>query len=160
LRATPLPRELAKRFEDVTGAILSKGYGPIETSPETHINPTNRRDRKFGSIGLPISDTIAKIVDVEIGTKEMAVGETGEVAVHGPQVMMGYCSRPDQTENVIREIDRRRFFLTGDIGHMDEEGFFVISDRNKQMIDVGGLRAYPREIEDMFYETIHGQRIA
>ena len=137
MRATPLPRELAKRFEDVTGAILSKGYGPIETSPETHINPTNRRDRKFGSIGLPISDTIAKIVDVETGTKEMAVGETGEVAAHGPQVMMDYCGKLDQAENVMRGINGRRFFLTGDIGHTDEEGFFVISDRNKQMMDVG-----------------------
>ena len=152
MRATPFPRELAKRFEDVTGAILSKEYGPIETSAVTHINPTNRRDRKFGSIGMPISDTIAKILDVGTGTKEMPVGETGELAVHGPQVMMGYWNKPKETENVMREIDGKRFFLTGDIGHMDEEGYFIISDRRKQMINVGGLKAYPREIEDMFYE--------
>jgi long-chain acyl-CoA synthetase len=119
----------------------------------THINPTNKKDRKFGSIGLPISDTIAKIVDVETGTKEMPVGETGEIAVNGPQVMKGYWNRPQETENVMREIDGRRFFLTGDIGHMDEEGFFVVSDRKKEMINVGGLKAYPREIEDMFYEN-------
>jgi len=123
-----------------------------ETSPVTHINPTDRRDRKFGSIGLPVSDTIAKILDVETGTKEMPVGEAGELAVHGPQVMTGYWNKPDETENVMREIDGKRFFLTGDIGHMDEEGYFVISDRKKQMINVGGLKAYPREIEDMFYE--------
>jgi len=150
--AAPLPPELAKRFEDVTGAILFEGYGLSETSPVTHINPTNRKDRKFGSIGLPISDTIAKILDVETGTKEMPVGETGELAVYGPQVMKGYWNKPDETENVMRAIDGKRFFLTGDIGHMDEEGFFVISDRKKQMINVGGLKAYPREIEDMFYE--------
>jgi len=150
--AAPLPPELAKRFEDVTGAILFEGYGLTETSPVTHINPTNRRDRKFGSIGLPISDTIAKILDIETGTREMPVGETGELAVHGPQVMMGYWNKPNETESVTREIDGKRFFLTGDIGHMDEEGYFIISDRKKQMINVGGLKAYPREIEDMFYE--------
>jgi len=150
--AAPLPPELAKRFEDVTGAILFEGYGLSETSPVTHINPTNKRNRKFGSIGLPISDTVAKILDVETGTKEMSVGETGELAVHGPQVMAGYWNKPSETQNVMREIDGKRFFLTGDIGHMDEEGFFVISDRKKQMINVGGLKAYPREIEDMFYE--------
>jgi long-chain acyl-CoA synthetase len=150
--AAPLPPELAKRFEEVTGAILFEGYGLSETSPATHINPTNRRDRKFGSIGLPISDTIAKILDVETGTREMPINQTGELAVHGPQVMKGYWNKPQETENVMREIDGRRFFLTGDIGHMDEEGYFIISDRKKQMINVGGLKAYPREIEDMFYE--------
>jgi long-chain acyl-CoA synthetase len=150
--AAPLPPELAKRFEEVTGAILFEGYGLSETSPVTHINPTNRRDRKFGSIGLPISDTIAKILDVETGTREMPVKETGELAVHGPQVMKGYWNKPQETENVMREIDGKRFFLTGDIGYMDEEGYFIISDRKKQMINVGGLKAYPREIEDMFYE--------
>jgi len=150
--AAPLPPELAKRFEEVTGAILFEGYGLSETSPVTHINPTNRRDRKFGSIGLPVSDTIAKILDVETGTREMSVRETGELAVHGPQVMKGYWNKPQETENVMREIDGRRFFLTGDIGYMDEEGYFIISDRKKQMINVGGLKAYPREIEDMFYE--------
>jgi long-chain acyl-CoA synthetase len=150
--AAPLPPELARRFEDVTGAILFEGYGLSETSPVTHINPTNRRDRKFGSIGLPVSDTIAKILDVETGTKEMRVGETGELAVHGPQVMTGYWNKPDETENVMREIGGKRFFLTGDIGYMDKEGYFIISDRKKEMINVGGLKAYPREIEDMFYE--------
>ncbi len=150
--AAPLPPELAKRFEEVTGAILFEGYGLSETSPVTHINPTNRRDRKFGSIGLPISDTVAKILDVETGTREMPVKEIGELAVYGPQVMKGYWNKPQETENVMREIDGRRFFLTGDIGYMDEEGYFIISDRKKQMINVGGLKAYPREIEDMFYE--------
>jgi long-chain acyl-CoA synthetase len=143
---------VAKQFEAVTGAILFEGYGLSETSPVTHINPTNRKDRKFGSIGLPLSDTVAKILDVQTGTEEMAVGETGEIAVHGPQVMAGYWNKPTETENVTRTIDGERYFLTGDIGHMDEEGFFFISDRKKEMINVGGLKAYPREIEDMFYE--------
>jgi long-chain acyl-CoA synthetase len=150
--AAPLPPELAKRFEDVTGAILFEGYGLSETSPVTHVNPTTRANRKFGSIGLPMPDTIAKILDIDTGTKEMAVGETGELAVCGPQVMMGYWNKPEETAEVMREIDGKRFFLTVDIGHMDEEGFFIISDRKKEMINVGGLKAYPREIEDIFYE--------
>lgn len=150
--AAPLPPELAKNFEDVTGAILFEGYGLSETSPVTHVNPTNKRDRKFGSIGLPVPDTIAKIVDAETGTKDLGVGETGEISIHGPQVMMGYYGKPDETENVMREFEGKRFFLTGDIGHMDSEGYFVISDRKKDMINVGGLKAYPREIEDVFYE--------
>ncbi|MBD3407948.1 MAG: AMP-binding protein [Candidatus Lokiarchaeota archaeon] len=150
--AAPLPPELAKSFEDVTGAILFEGYGLSETSPVTHINPTNKRNRKFGSIGLPVPDTIARIVDIETGTKILGVGETGEIAIHGPQVMEGYWNKPEETDNVMRNIDGLRFFLTGDIGHMDEEGYFVISDRKKDMVNVGGLKAYPREIEDIFYE--------
>ena len=150
--AAPLPPELAKAFEDVTGAILFEGYGLTETSPVTHINPTNKANRKFGSIGLPIPDTYCKIVDVETGKKEMPLGETGEIAVSGPQVMKGYWNKPDDTAQVMREFDGKRFFLTGDIGHMDEEGFTVISDRKKDMVNVGGLKAYPREIEDILYE--------
>ncbi len=151
--AAPLPPELAKNFEEVTGGIIFEGYGLSETSPVTHVNPTNRRDRKFGSIGLPVADTIAKIVDIETGTRELPVGETGEIAIYGPQVMAGgYWQKPDETANVMREIEGKKFFLTGDIGHMDEEGFFVVSDRKKDMVNVGGLKAYPREIEDYFYE--------
>ncbi|MEN6320002.1 MAG: AMP-binding protein [Syntrophaceae bacterium] len=149
--AAPLPPELAKRFEDLTGAIMFEGYGLSETSPVTHINPTNKQDRKFGSIGLPLSDTIAKILDIETGTKEMPIGQAGELAVSGPQVMRGYWNKQDETEKVMLDIDGERFFRTGDIGYMDEEGFFTISDRKKQMINVGGLKAYSREIEDIFY---------
>lgn len=150
--AAPLPPELAKSFEAVTGALLFEGYGLTETSPVTHINPTSKRDRMFGSIGIPISDTICKIVDVETGTKELTVGEVGEIAVHGPQIMKGYLGKPEETANVMREFGGKRFFLTGDIGHMDEFGYTYISDRRKDMVNVGGLKAYPREIEDTLYE--------
>ncbi|MCK5151308.1 MAG: AMP-binding protein, partial [Candidatus Thorarchaeota archaeon] len=150
--AAPLPPELAKSFEEVTGADLFEGYGLTETSPVTHSNPTNKRQRKFGSIGLPITDTICKIVDLETGTKELAIGEVGEIAIHGPQVMKGYYNKPDETANVMRNIGGKRFFLTGDIGHMDEHGYTFISDRKKDMVNVGGLKAYPREIEDLFFE--------
>ncbi|MHA2071579.1 MAG: long-chain-fatty-acid--CoA ligase [Candidatus Thorarchaeota archaeon] len=149
--AAPLPPELAKKFEAVTGAVLFEGYGLTETSPVTHINPTNKKNRKFGSIGLPVSDTNCKILDPETGTKELPIGETGEIAISGPQVMRGYYGKPEETDNVMRDINGQRFFLTGDMGHMDDEGYTYISDRKKQMINVGGLKAYPREIEDIFF---------
>jgi long-chain acyl-CoA synthetase len=149
--AAPLPPEVAKDFEAVTGSILFEGYGLTETSPVTHINPTNKKYRKFGSIGIPLSDTICKIVDIETGTKELPVGEVGEIAIHGPQVFSGYWRKPEETENVMREFGGKRFFLTGDVGHMDENGYTFISDRKKQMINVGGMKAYPREIEDILF---------
>lgn len=149
--AAPLPPEVAKDFEAVSGSIVFEGYGLTETSPVTHINPTNKKYRKFGSIGLPLSDTICKIVDIETGTKEMPLGEIGEIAIHGPQVFSGYWRKPEETKNVMREIGGKRFFLTGDVGYMDELGYTYISDRKKQMINVGGMKAYPREIEDILF---------
>ena len=149
--AAPLPVELAKRFEEKTGAILFEGYGLSETAPLTHVNPTNVRDRKFGSVGFPVPGTDMKIVDLETGSRELPLGEDGEIAVSGPQVMKGYWRKPEENALVFREIDGKRYFLTGDIGHLDEEGFTVITDRKKDMIDVGGLKAYPREIEEVLY---------
>jgi len=150
--AAPLPPELAKRFEDVTGATLFEGYGLTETAPMATANPSLKSLRKFGSIGVPIPDTYLTIVDIDTGKNELKQGETGEIAISGPQVMEGYWNKPKETAEVMREIDGRRYFLTGDIGHMDEDGFFVVSDRKKDMINVGGLKAYPREIEDIFFE--------
>lgn len=150
--AAPLPPALAKDFEAATGAILFEGYGLTETSPLTHGNPSNTRDRKFGSVGLPVPDTIVKIVDLETGRKEKKVGQDGEIAIHGPQVMKGYWNKPKETEAVFRTIGGKRFFLTGDIGHLDKEGFTIITDRKKDMINVSGFKAYPREIEDVLTE--------
>jgi long-chain acyl-CoA synthetase len=149
--AAPLPVELAKSFEEKTGAVIFEGYGLSETSPVTHVNPTNVEGRKLGSVGLPVPGTDMKIVDVETGTRELSLGEDGEIAVSGPQVMTGYWKRPDENALVFRELDGKRFFLTGDIGHIDEEGMTVITDRKKDMIDVGGFKAYPREIEEVLY---------
>jgi len=150
--AAPLPPELAKNFESVTGATLFEGYGLTETSPLATANPSLKSMRKFGSIGIPISDTYVTILDMDTGKKQLKQGETGEIAISGPQVMAGYWNKPEETAEVMRDIKGNRYFLTGDIGHMDEEGFFVISDRKKDMINVGGLKAYPREIEDKFFE--------
>jgi len=151
--AAPLPLEVAKKFEELTkGGLLVEGYGLSETSPVTHTNPTNRRGRKFGTIGLPLPDTMVKILDAETGDKEMAQGEDGEIALSGPQVMKGYWNKPEENEKVFRMIEDRRYFLTGDIGHLDEEGFTVITDRKKDMIIVGGMKAFPREVEEVLYE--------
>jgi long-chain acyl-CoA synthetase len=147
----PMPVEVVKQFEAQTGAIVFEGYGLSETSPAASLNPTNAQDRKFGSVGIPISNTDMKILDIETGLKELPQGEDGEIAISGPQVMAGYWNKPEENKAVFREIDGRRFFLTGDIGHMDEEGYFIITDRKKDMILVGGFNCYPREVEEVLY---------
>ncbi len=149
--AAPLPFEVLKQFEERTGAIIYEGYGLTETSPTLTSNPTNQEQRKIGSVGLPLPSTDIKIVDLESGLQELPQGEDGEIAVSGPQVMLGYWNKPEENRAVFREINGNRFFLTGDIGHIDEEGFLVITDRKKDMIIVGGFNAYPREIEEVLY---------
>ncbi|MBL0714214.1 MAG: long-chain fatty acid--CoA ligase [Desulfosarcina sp.] len=147
----PLPPEVCKRFEEKTGAIIFEGYGLSETTPVATANPTNAETRKIGSIGLPMPGTDIKILDVETSETELPRDEDGEVAVSGPQVMKGYWNRPAETAEVFREIGARRYFLTGDIGHIDEDGFIVITDRKKDMILVGGFNVYPREVEDILF---------
>lgn len=147
----PLPVEACKKFEEKTGAIIFEGYGLSETSPIACINPSDINTRKIGSIGFPIQSTDIKILDIDEGTKELAQGEDGEIAIHGPQVMLGYWKKPDATDQVFREIDGKRYFLTGDVGHIDSEGYIVITDRKKDLIIVGGFNCYPREVEEVLY---------
>ncbi|MBW2624144.1 MAG: AMP-binding protein, partial [Deltaproteobacteria bacterium] len=147
----PMPVEAARQFEEKTGAVIFEGYGLSETAPNLTVNPTNVEDRKFGSVGFPIPGTDIKIVDSDTGLIELPQGEDGEIAACGPQIMKGYWNRPEETEAVFREIDNRRFFLTGDIGHIDEEGYLLITDRKKDLILVGGFNVYPAEVEEMMY---------
>jgi long-chain acyl-CoA synthetase len=147
----PLPPEVCRRFEEKTGAVIFEGYGLSETAPIATVNPTNTDQRRIGTIGFPLPGTDIKILSTEDSTKEMPQGEDGEVAICGPQVMKGYWNRPAETEAVFREIDGRRFFLTGDIGHIDAEGYLVITDRKKDLILVGGFNVYPREVEDVLF---------
>ncbi len=149
--AAPLPLEVIKQFEDRTGAVIFEGYGLTETSPVLTINPTNLTQRKIGSVGLPIPGTDIKIVDLETGLQELPQGEDGEIAASGPQIMQGYWQKPDANEEVFREIEGRRYFLTGDIGHLDEDGFLIITDRKKDMIIVGGFNVYPKDVEEILY---------
>lgn len=148
----PLPVEVAKRFEAATGAVLFEGYGLSETSPVASLNPTNVEQRRFGSVGFPLPGTDIKIVDADSGQAELTHGEDGEIAICGPQVMQGYWQRPEENQAVFREIDGKRFFLTGDIGHFDEQGYLVITDRKKDLILVGGFNVYPREVEEILYQ--------
>lgn len=149
--AAPLPVEIIKRFEEKTGAIIFEGYGLTETSPVITINPTDIEKRKVGTVGPPLPGTDIKILDIETGTKELPMGMDGEIAVSGPTVMKGYWKRPELNSEIFREIDGRRYFLTGDIGHLDEDGFLVITDRKKDMIIVGGFNVYPRDVEEVLY---------
>jgi long-chain acyl-CoA synthetase len=145
--AAPLPLEVMEAFEGVTGARLVEGYGLTETSPVTHCNPIYG-ERRVGSIGLPVPSTDARIVDSDSG-KVLSVGEVGELTVRGPQVMAGYWARPEETADMIRE----GWLYTGDMARMDEDGYFYIVDRKKDIILTGGYSVFPREVEEALYES-------
>jgi len=145
--AAPLPLAVARRFEEITGgAKVVEGYGLTECSPVTHANPLVD-ERKEGTIGLPIPDTDCKIVDPDSPDRQMPQGERGELCIRGPQVMLGYWNRPDETQMVIRN----GWLHTGDVAVMDEAGFFFIVDRLKDMIMVSGFNVYPTEVEEVLY---------
>ncbi|MBF0209771.1 MAG: long-chain fatty acid--CoA ligase [Desulfamplus sp.] len=148
----PLPPEVCRQFEDKTGGIIFEAYGLTETAPAVCCNPPFKDTRKLGSIGFPIPGTDVKIVDIETGTTELPRGEDGEIAVCGPQVMKGYWKRPDANDEVFRQIDGNRYFLTGDIGNIDKDGYITITDRKKDMIIVSGFNVYPRDVEDTIYK--------
>jgi long-chain acyl-CoA synthetase len=140
--SAPLPVDVLQRFEALTGSIIVEGFGLTETSPVTHVNPL-KTVRKVGSIGIPFIETDARIVDLETGTRELPPGEDGELAIKGPQVMQGYWNRPEETALVLRD----GWLHTGDIARMDEDGYFYISGRKKDMIIVSGYNVYPDEVD-------------
>jgi len=147
--AAPLPVEVQKKFEQLTGGRLVEGYGLTESSPVSHVNPLDDRAKnRPGSIGIPVPDTESKIVDLDTGMKDLTPGEVGELVVKGPQVMQGYWNNPDETKLTLRN----GWLHTGDIAKMDEDGYFYIVDRKKDMIDVSGLKVWPREVEEVLYE--------
>ncbi|MEE8541333.1 MAG: AMP-binding protein, partial [Desulfobacterales bacterium] len=131
--------------------VIFEGYGLSETAPNASLNPTNLEQRKFGSVGFPLPGTNFKIVDMDTGLEELPQGEDGEIGICGPQVMTGYWKREEESQAVFREIDGDRYFLTGDIGHIDEEGYIIITDRKKDMILVGGFNVYPRDVEEVLF---------
>jgi long-chain acyl-CoA synthetase len=142
--SAPLPLEVARRFEELTGGKLVEGYGLTEASPVTHCNPILGR-RKAGSIGLPLPGVEARIVDDQ--GRPLSPGTVGELAVRGPNVMKGYWRRPEETQAVLVE----GWLLTGDLGYMDEEGYFYIVDRKKDLIIASGYNVYPREVEEVLF---------
>jgi long-chain acyl-CoA synthetase len=143
-----LPPAVRKKFMELTGGNLVEGYGLSETSPVTHVNPLRGGAVKEGSIGPPVPDTDAVIVDIGDREKVLPLGEVGELAVKGPQVMKGYWNQKGETDAVLKD----GWLLTGDIAKMDEDGYFYIVDRKKDMINVGGFKVYPREVEDVLFE--------
>jgi long-chain acyl-CoA synthetase len=140
-----MPVEVMRSFEEAFGAEVLEGYGLSETSPVASFNHPHR-ERKPGSIGTPIEGVEMKVVDED--GKDLPQGEVGEIAIRGHNVMKGYWRRPDATDEVMRD----GWFHTGDMAHVDEDGYFFIVDRKKDMIIRGGYNVYPREIEEVLYE--------
>ncbi|MDM5313045.1 long-chain-fatty-acid--CoA ligase [Peribacillus frigoritolerans] len=142
-----LPLEVQEQFEKITGGKLVEGYGLSETSPVTHANFIWDQPRVKGSVGLPWPDTDSAILSLE-SYEELPPNEIGEIAIKGPQVMKGYWNRPDETEKTFKN----GWLLTGDLGYMDEQGFFYVVERKKDTIIAGGFNIYPREVEEVLYE--------
>ena len=145
--SAPLPVEVIHDFEKMTGAVIVEGFGLTETTPVTHVNPFGGV-RKVGSIGVPISDTQCRIVSLDDGVTDMPAGEPGELIIKGPQVMKGYKDMPEETAHMLRD----GWCYTGDIATMDQDGYFCIVDRKKDMIISGGFNVYPRDIDEVFYQ--------
>jgi long-chain acyl-CoA synthetase len=142
----PIPPEIRERWQQITGVRMILGYGLSEASPETHNSPLERV--KPGTIGIPVIGTDARIVDEQTGEIELPPNQMGELVIRGPQVMKGYLNRPQDT----REALRRGWLYTGDLGMMDEEGYFRILDRKKETIKYKGYTIAPAEIEAVLYE--------
>ena len=147
--AAPLSFQVQKRFRQVTGCLLLEGYGLTEASPVTHCMPIDSsiKDLKMGSIGVPLPGTEAKIVDIETSRKSLVIGERGELAIRGPQVMQGYWQMPKETAKVLQN----GWLLTGDIASMDSEGYFYIIDRKKDLIKHKDYSVYPSELEKVLH---------
>jgi len=143
-----LMRETKEQFEKLTGGKVFEGYGLSEAPTATHCNPLDGVN-KTGSIGMPLPDVEVKLISLDDGETELAQGEIGEIIVHGPQVMKGYHNMPTETANSLREMkDGKVWLFTGDIARMDEDGYFYIVDRKKELIKPGGFQVWPREVEE------------
>ena len=150
--AAPFAVESIQAFEAIVGqGKVLEVYGMTETSPIMTGNPL-KGQKKIGSVGIPVQSTRIKLVDIETGTKEVAVGEEGELIVNGPQVMKGYLNKPEETDHAIRDFQGEKWLYTGDVARMDEDGYFSIADRVKDMLIVGGYKVFSREVEEKLYK--------
>jgi long-chain acyl-CoA synthetase len=145
--SAPLPTSVREEFERLSGCKLREGFGMSETPTASHANPVTR-DIRPKSIGLPLPDMEMKIVSLDDGITEVPVGELGELLMHGPQMMQGYHGMPTETANTLRTLDGKKWLFTGDIARMDDDGYFYIVDRKKDMALIGGYNVYPTEVED------------
>ena len=150
--AAPFAVESILAFEEIVGkGKVMEVYGMTETSPITVMNPLHGT-KKIGSVGIPVQSTRIKLVDIETGTQEVGVEEEGELIVNGPQVMKGYLNKPEETEHAIRDFQGEKWLYTGDVARMDEDGYFSIADRVKDMLIVGGYKVFSREVEEKLYK--------
>jgi fatty-acyl-CoA synthase len=144
-----MPAAIAQKLLDLTGQHYMEGYGLSETMAASHINPPQRMKQQC--LGIPQLNVDSRIVD-PLTLKELPQGENGEIWIHGPQVFQGYWNDPKKTEESFAELDGKRFFRSGDLGYMDEEGFFFFTDRLKRMINASGFKVWPAEVESMMYQ--------
>jgi long-chain acyl-CoA synthetase len=149
--SAPLPPATKREFEQLSGGKLLEGFGMSEAPTATHANPLHGENRT-GSIGLPFPDVDARIVSLDDGETDLAVGEVGELVVSGPQLMIGYHGMPTETANTLRSKDGKKWLYTGDIARMDEDGYFYIVDRKKDMALIGGFNVYPNNVEKVLSE--------
>ena len=143
-----MPAAVAQRLAKV-GIIYVEGYGLTETIAATHINPADHPKQQC--LGIPIHDVDSRIID-PVTLRELPPGEVGEIIMHGPQVFLGYWKKPEDTAQVFMELDGKKFFRSGDLGKMDEDGYFFIVDRLKRMINASGYKVWPTEIESLMYQ--------
>jgi fatty-acyl-CoA synthase len=143
-----MPEAVATRLKELCGITFVEGYGLTETMAPTHINPPDRPKKQC--LGIPIFDTEAMVVD-PVTLEELAAGEVVEIVASGPQIFAGYWGKPQATAEVFFERGGRKFFRTGDLGRVDEEGYFFIVDRLKRMINAAGLKVWPAEVESLLY---------
>jgi long-chain acyl-CoA synthetase len=147
--SAPLMRETKEKFEELSGGVVFEGFGLSEAPTASHCNPLQGENRT-GSIGLPLPDVDAKIISLDDGETELPVGEIGELVLNSPNVMKGYHNMPTETANALRKLkDGRTWLFTGDIARMDEDGYFYIVDRKKELIKPGGYQVWPREVEEV-----------
>jgi long-chain acyl-CoA synthetase len=150
--SAPLPPATKRRFEELSGGVILEGFGMSEAPTASHVNPV-KGVNKTGSIGMPFPDMEMRIVSLDDEVSDMPVGEVGELLMYGPQLMRGYHGMPTETANALREgPDGKKWLYTGDIARMDEDGYFYIVDRKKDMALIGGFNVYPRNVEDVLME--------
>jgi long-chain acyl-CoA synthetase len=147
--AAALMAETKKRFEELTGGVVMEGYSLTEAQMAVIANPV-RGEKKIGSVGMPLPDVEVRIIDADDGRTILAQGETGEIVINAPQLMIGYWERPDETREMLRQGDNgERLLFTGDLGYLDEDGYLFIVDRKKDLIKTSGYQVWPREIEEV-----------
>jgi len=144
-----MPQAVAQRLFELYGLRYAEGYGLTETAAPSHNNPPD--NPKQQCLGIPFMSTDARVVDPET-LKELPVGESGEIVIHGPEVFNGYWKRPDATASAFFELDGKRFFRSGDLGRVDEDGYFFMTDRLKRMINASGFKVWPAEVEALMFK--------